>query len=70
MAITRCALPSFHDVFPAPGDKGTAVSINPISPCFCGVAKEVIQRIAHAHSPDLVVSNKAFASSAAQWRAR
>ncbi|MER3140150.1 type I restriction endonuclease subunit R [Salmonella enterica] len=49
---------SFHDVFLRPVMLEQLQTINPHLPV--SVLEEVIQRIAHAHSPDLVVSNKAF----------
>lgn len=49
---------SFHDVFLRPIMLEQLQTINPHLPV--SVLEEVIQRIAHAHSPDLVVSNKAF----------
>ncbi|HBR2915766.1 TPA: type I restriction endonuclease subunit R [Klebsiella pneumoniae] len=49
---------SFHDVFLRPVMLEQLQTINPHIPV--SVLEEVIQRIAHAHSPDLVVSNKAF----------
>lgn len=49
---------SFHDVFLRPVMLEQLQTINPHLPV--AVLEEVIQRIAHAHSPDLVVSNKAF----------
>ncbi|HAF4008477.1 TPA: type I restriction endonuclease subunit R [Salmonella enterica] len=49
---------SFHDVFLRPVMLEQLQTINPHIPI--SVLEEVIQRIAHAHSPDLVVSNKAF----------
>ena len=49
---------SFHDVFLRPVILEQLQTINPHLPV--AVLEEVIQRIAHAHSPDRVVSNKAF----------
>ena len=49
---------SFHDVFLRPVMLEQLQTINPHIPV--SVLEEVIQHIAHAHSPDLVVSNKAF----------
>ncbi|MBJ2625116.1 type I restriction endonuclease subunit R, partial [Salmonella enterica subsp. enterica serovar Agona] len=49
---------SFHDVFLRPVMLEQLQTINPHLPV--SVLEEVIQRIAHAHSPDLVVSNKAL----------
>ncbi len=49
---------SFHDVFLRPVMLEQLQTINPHLPV--AVLEEVIQRIAHAQSPDLVVSNKAF----------
>ncbi|MRF60959.1 type I restriction endonuclease subunit R [Citrobacter portucalensis] len=49
---------SFHDVFLRPIMLEQLQTINPHLPV--AVLEEVIQSIAHAHSPDLVVSNKAF----------
>ena len=49
---------SFHDVFLRPVMLEQLQTINPHLPV--SVLEEVILRIAHAHSPDLVVSNKAF----------
>ena len=49
---------SFHDVFLRPVMLEQLQTINPHLPV--SVLEEVILRIAHAHSPDLVVSNKVF----------
>lgn len=49
---------SFHDVFLRPVMLEQLQTINPHLPV--AVLEEVILRIAHAQSPDLVVSNKAF----------
>ncbi|MDE4761108.1 type I restriction endonuclease, partial [Klebsiella pneumoniae] len=49
---------SFHDVFLRPVMLEQLQTINPHLPV--SALEEVIQRIAHAHSPDLIVSNKAF----------
>ncbi len=49
---------SFHDVFLRPVMLEQLQTINPHLPV--SVLEEVILRIAHAYSPDLVVSNKAF----------
>ena len=49
---------SFHDVFLRPVMLEQLQTINPHLPV--SVLEEVILRIAHAQSPDLVVSNKAF----------